>query len=80
LPLIKKFNQRMKESTSDNNIFFKLIETYGPTGFAGIDLNDPLMIEAEEIMKRDDQFFYFGDLILFHILIYQQTKHGYAWR
>ena len=58
----------MKESTSDNNIFFKLIETYGPTGFAGIDPNDPLMIEAEEIMKRDDQFFYFGDLILFQIL------------
>jgi DNA-binding CsgD family transcriptional regulator len=58
----------MKESTSDNNIFFKLIETYGPTGFAGIDPNDPLMIEAEAITNKNDQFFYFGDLILFQIL------------
>lgn len=58
----------MKETSSDYNIFFKLIETFGNKGFSGIDLNGPLMIEAEEIMKRDDQFFYFGDLILFHIL------------
>jgi len=58
----------MKETTSDYNIFFKLLEKYGPSGFAGIDPNDPLMIEAEEIMDKNDQFFYFGDLILFHIL------------
>jgi len=58
----------MKETTSDYNIFFKLIETFGTTGFAGIDPNDPLMIEAEEIMNKSDQFFYFGDLILFQIL------------
>ena len=58
----------MKETTSDYNIFFKLIEKYGATGFAGIDPNDPLMAEAEEIMEKNDQFFYFGDLILFQIL------------
>jgi len=58
----------MKETTSDYNIFFKLIETFGTTGFAGIDPNDPLMVEAEEIMEKNDQFFYFGDLILFKIL------------
>jgi DNA-binding CsgD family transcriptional regulator len=58
----------MKETTSDYNIYFKLIETYGPTGFAGIDPDDPLMKEAEEIMEKDDQFFFFGDLILFKIL------------
>jgi len=58
----------MKETTSNYNIFFKLIEEYGPKGFAGIDPNDPLMIEAEEIMEKNDQFFYFGDLILFQIL------------
>jgi len=58
----------MKEATSDYTIFFKLIETYGPTGFAGIDPDDPLMKEAEEIMEKDDQFFFFGDLILFKIL------------
>lgn len=58
----------MKDTTSDYNIFFKLIETVGNTGFAGIDPNDPLIVEAEEIMEKNDQFFYFGDLILFHIL------------
>ena len=58
----------MKETTSGYNIFFKLIETYGPKGFSGIDPNDSLMIEAEEIMDKNDQFFYFGDLILFKIL------------
>jgi DNA-binding CsgD family transcriptional regulator len=58
----------MKETTSDYNIFFKLIETYGPTGFAGIDPDDLLMKKAEEIMEKDDQFFFFGDLILFKIL------------
>jgi DNA-binding CsgD family transcriptional regulator len=58
----------MKETTSDYNIFFKLIEKFGTAGFAGIDPNDPLMTEAEEMMDKNDQFFYFGDLILFHIL------------
>ena len=58
----------MKVTTSDYNIFFKLIEKYGTTGFAGIDPNDPLMVEAEDIMEKNDQFFYFGDLILFQIL------------
>jgi len=58
----------MKETSSDYNIFFKLIETFGNTGFAGIDPDDPLMKEAEEITEKDDQFFYFGDLILFKII------------
>jgi DNA-binding CsgD family transcriptional regulator len=58
----------MKETDSDYTIFLKLIEKLGPTGFAGIDPNDPLMTEAEEIMDKNDQFFYFGDLILFQIL------------
>jgi len=58
----------MKATTSDYNIFFKLIEKFGSAGFAGIDPNDPLMKEAEEIMTRNNQFFYFGDLLNFKIL------------
>lgn len=58
----------MKATTSDYNIFFRLIEKFGPSGFSGIDPNDPLMKEAEEIMNENDQFFYFGDFILFKIL------------
>ncbi|NTW73165.1 MAG: helix-turn-helix transcriptional regulator [Eubacteriaceae bacterium] len=58
----------MIATTTDYNLFLKLIETYGPAGFAGIDPNDPLIKEAEEIMEKNDQFFYFGDIILFRIL------------
>jgi DNA-binding CsgD family transcriptional regulator len=50
------------------HLFFKCIETYGPKGFTGIDPNDPLMMELEGIMEKNDQFFYFGDLILFQII------------
>ncbi|MBN2175111.1 MAG: helix-turn-helix transcriptional regulator [Bacteroidales bacterium] len=58
----------MIDKISSYKIFFKLIESYGPFGFSGIDSNDPLMAEAERMMKKNDQFIYFGDLILFKIL------------
>ncbi|NTW73076.1 MAG: hypothetical protein HGA49_12665 [Eubacteriaceae bacterium] len=58
----------MKHTPPDYTIFFQLMDAYGPGAFTGIDPNDPLMIEAEETMERNDQFFYFGDLILFKIL------------
>jgi DNA-binding CsgD family transcriptional regulator len=49
-------------------LFFKVIDHYGPGGFSGIRDQDPLMIELEEIMKVKDQFFYIGDLFLFKII------------
>jgi DNA-binding CsgD family transcriptional regulator len=58
----------MTDNLSYYNLFFKLIDKYGPEGFSGIDDHDPLMVELEEIMKKNDQFFYFGDLILFQII------------
>jgi hypothetical protein len=58
----------MIENISYYNLFIKALEEYGPKGFSGIDPNDPLMIELERIMKEKDQFFYFGDLILFQII------------
>jgi DNA-binding CsgD family transcriptional regulator len=58
----------MIENHSHYKLFFRIIEKYGPQGFAGIDPNDPLILEAEEMMEKNDQFFYFGDLILFQIL------------
>ena len=58
----------MPENISYYNQFFKVIDRYGPGGFTGIDDNDPLMVELEEIMKKNDQFFYIGDLILFKII------------
>jgi hypothetical protein len=58
----------MIENISYYNLFLKAIEKYGPIGFSGIDPNDPLMVELEQNMKEKDQFFYFGDLILFQII------------
>jgi hypothetical protein len=58
----------MTDNKSNYKLFFKVIEKYGPTGFASIDPNDPLIIEADEMMRKNDQFIYFGDLILFQIL------------
>lgn len=58
----------MRDNKSNYKLYLKIIEKYGPQSFAGIDPNDPLIIEAEEMMQKNDQFIYFGDLILFQIL------------
>jgi DNA-binding CsgD family transcriptional regulator len=58
----------MLKNTTYYDLFFRIIEKYGPAGFAAIDDNDPLMIELNEIMDKNHQFFYIGDLILYKIL------------
>lgn len=49
--------------TQDYDSFFKFIEVYGPYGYTGIDPNDPLILELEEMMEARNQFFYISDLI-----------------
>ena len=66
--MYKNLNFSMTDTNLNYKLFFNIIEKYGPQGFAGIDPNDPLIIEAEQMMEKNDQFFYFGDLILFQIL------------
>jgi DNA-binding CsgD family transcriptional regulator len=58
----------MKDTNPNYKLFFRILEKYGPQGFAGIDPKDPLIMEAEQMMEKNDQFIYFGDLILFQIL------------
>jgi DNA-binding CsgD family transcriptional regulator len=58
----------MMENSAYYNLFFKIIEKYGPAGFTGIDDNDPLMVELGDIMDANNQFFYIGDLVHFKIL------------
>jgi DNA-binding CsgD family transcriptional regulator len=48
---------------SDYHLFFNFLEEYGLGGFTGIDPKDPLMVELDEMMKKNDQFFYVADLI-----------------
>jgi DNA-binding CsgD family transcriptional regulator len=44
-------------------LFFKFIETYSPSGFKGIDEEGKLMLELEEMMKENNQFFYVADMV-----------------
>jgi DNA-binding CsgD family transcriptional regulator len=50
------------------SLFFRFIEAYAPLGFRGIDRNDPLMVEFEDMMEENDQFLYAGDFLQFKIL------------
>ena len=50
------------------SLFYKFIQTYSPKGFKGIDPADPLLIELEEFMEENKQFFYIGDIVQMHII------------
>jgi hypothetical protein len=45
------------------DLYFKFIEEYGPKGFKDINPDDRLMLELEEMMEANNQFFYIADLI-----------------
>jgi hypothetical protein len=53
----------MIDNSSKYNLFFRFIEKYGPQGFKGINPDDPLMLELEEMMAKNDQFVFIGDLL-----------------
>jgi len=50
------------------NLFFRFLDEYGPRGFSGINPEDPLMQELEEMMEDNNQFFFIGDFIQLKIL------------
>jgi DNA-binding CsgD family transcriptional regulator len=52
----------------DYTLFYKFIETYGPVAFKGITNNDPLMVEMEEMMEKNNQYFFIGDLLQGNII------------
>ena len=52
----------------DYNLFFEFIETFARDGFLEIDPNHPLIIELEEMMEANNQFFYIADAIQMNIL------------
>jgi DNA-binding CsgD family transcriptional regulator len=54
--------------SEDYALFHRFIETYTPSGFLEIGLNDPLIIKLEEIMEKNDQFFYIADIIQMRVL------------
>jgi len=51
----------------DYILFHRFIEAFSPTGFQGIKYNNPLLLELEEMMEQNDQFFFVGDLLQMQI-------------
>jgi len=51
------------EENRSYELFFKFIQTYLPVGFKGIDRHDPLVLELEEMMEANNQFFFVVDMV-----------------
>ena len=64
----------MKTSSQTYSLFFKFIQAYSPVNFQGIDRNDPLILEIEEMMENNNQFFFIGDII--HVKIFFVSKRS----
>lgn len=45
------------------DLFFEFVETYSKVGFKGIDRQDPLILELEEMTENNNQFFLIFDMI-----------------
>ncbi len=50
-------------NSQDYSLFHKFIETYLPDSFKEINTNDPLMVEMEQMMERNNQYFFIGDVL-----------------
>ncbi len=53
----------MINTSSDYKLFLKFIEKFTPQGFKGINPNDPLLLELEQMTELNNQFFHVADLI-----------------
>ncbi len=51
------------DNNQDYTLFYKFIETYSPNGFNGINADDPLMVEMEKMMQKNNQYFFIGDVL-----------------
>jgi DNA-binding CsgD family transcriptional regulator len=58
----------MTNNTDFYSLFFKFIEAYATVGFNGIPLDDPLVVELENRMEQNNQFFTVGDMIKMKLL------------
>lgn len=54
---------RTNSNFRDYRLFHKFIDAYTPTDFLGIDRNDPLIVDLEEMTKANNQFFFIADLL-----------------
>ena len=59
----------------DYSYFFRFMQTYSSVGFKGINPTDPLLLELEEMMEKNDQYFIIGDLISMNIVFSSRRTH-----
>jgi len=55
-------------SLAQYDLYYKFIKTYAKTSYEGIDRKDALMLELEDKMASNDQFFYIADMIAMKVL------------
>jgi DNA-binding CsgD family transcriptional regulator len=58
----------MEPDPKNYTLYFKFLEKYTPLGFRGIEREDPLMVELEQMTEANDQFFYIADMIRLEII------------
>ena len=58
----------MKTNYQNYGLFFRFINTFLPAGFQGINRQDPLLLELEEMTENNRQFFYISDVIKVEII------------
>lgn len=56
------------ENHHNYRLFTKFIENFSPDGFCNISQNNPLILQIDEMMKSNNQFFFVGDIIQMKIL------------
>jgi DNA-binding CsgD family transcriptional regulator len=47
----------------DYNLFFSFVDKFSPVDFKGIDPLDPLVVELDRMLEKNNQFFYVGDIL-----------------
>jgi len=47
----------------DYNLFFSFVDKFSPVDFKGIDPMDPLVVELDRMLEKNNQFFYVGDIL-----------------
>lgn len=58
----------MEVYIKDYNVYLNFIEQFLPEGFINIHKNNPHLIELEELLEDNNQFFYIADIIQMKVL------------
>lgn len=62
------FLMRIDSNFRNYKPFHKFIKNYAPTDFQGINRNDPLILELEEMTEANNQYFFIADILQGNII------------